>query len=732
MTGEGDYNANDVDDLKKKGVKPSAKKASAATKRKSVESDSEDEDDDEQQENVSPNTARRQAIFAAKTSSLLKSLQHQSKNAMALANGEAPRAMEGGSPKRFLSPQSLRFLMLPAHERARVLQNHSTLAAKRDARRKLDTLWPSREALYDAALMDRTVSIEQREVLQKVFSGASVFFTGSAGTGKSFLIHKILACLPGVTGQRTEEITTYATSTTGITAMNIQGQTIFAWAGLGALGASQSVDELVARVMRNRETLQRWRCTRSLLIDEISMLDGKLFEKLESVARKVRGNAQPFGGIQLILCGDFLQLPPVSKSMHGGSRTGAAAVAAASSSSGSADAVKFCFEAACWSDCIAAANIIELGQVFRQKDDAFVSLLDSLRRGVCTPEHTEILRGCEDRDLDALAALDGIQPTSLMTLKKEVDSLNLRELGGLRGETKVFHAKDSSTASIGGMAGSSFLEQLQSNCPARSKLELKIGAQVILLRNLSLASGLANGSRGVVLRFAPTTSFPVVRFTTGAEVVITPETWSVSSGGRVVASREQLPLDLAWALSIHKSQGMTLDRARIHLSNVFEFGQAYVALSRCRSLQGMELRGFHAAQIKAHPRVVRFYEELGEQRAQMEAAAAASTKARSAKISPNTLRRLQAREEAAEQKSAEKRNCSQDADDEDDEEEMPRRRLHFAKKRRVDEEDDEKTEAMPMLESQASSSSVAAAASSSSSLNIALAAAKATSNSRML
>lgn len=686
MTGEGDRHSNEDASQRTRGNGSNNTTArrgpSTPTSKRRAGTGADDDLDDgtDDKENASPNSQRRAAAAAANTSNLLKALVAQTRTA---ANGGVAPV---GSPQRFLSPQSLRFLALSQAERARVYDAHPNLRRKHEDRRRADREWGARESAYDAALNDRGMSADQRAVLRAVLGGHSVFFTGSAGTGKSYLIHRILSCLPGLGAQ------THVTSTTGITASHLNGSTVFHWSGLGAALAAgtEGVQSLAARVLRNRDTLARWRTTRTLLIDEISMLDGATFDRLEGVARAVRADPRPFGGIQLILCGDFLQLPPVS------ARGEAAKL--------------FAFEAQSWEACVGGGRTIELAKVFRQTDDSFISLLDSLRRGQCSPAHAEALRACQGNDLDALAAHDGIRPTSLLTLKKEVDAMNQRELSQLPGAPRAFLAKDSSASSAaGGTLGSAYLEQLQANCPARARLELKVGAQVILLRNLSVATGLCNGARGVVVRFAAATGHPLVRFTSGAEHTITPAVWSTMQGGAVAASREQLPLDLAWALSVHKSQGMTLDRARISLANVFEYGQAYVALSRLRGLEGAQLVGaFDPRTIRAHPRVLAYYDALGEARAAREEQAAKVAEARR-RISPTTARRLQERNDA-EQRAAlasaarrVRRRAEGQAEDEGQQEQQEEgledenepggapgpaaRRLHFskpAKRRRID------------------------------------------------
>jgi ATP-dependent DNA helicase PIF1 len=466
----------------------------------------------------------------------------------------------------------------------------------------------------------------------------SVFGVHPFLSGKSFLISRILSCLPGVGSS------TFATSTTGITASHIGGTTLFAWAGWSATAAGDTVEQLVQRVARSRESLARWRSTRTLLVDEVSMLDAALFDRLEAVARRVRGDERPFGGIQLILCGDYFQLPPVTKDGGGGMNASASATANA--------APLFAFESQSWSRCVGAAEsggqgrTIELGVVFRQRDDVFIRLLDSVRRGQCPPDAAALLRACEDTDLETLASEDGIRPTSLVSHRKEVEETNTRELALLQTHTVTFHARDTSSSSQA-------LEALSAACPARAKLELKIGAQVLLLRNLGVSSGLSNGARGVVVRFGASPGGgrpgpPVVRFASGSETTIAPVTWSHSLGGQVLASREQVPLELAWALSIHKSQGLTLDRARIDISRCFEHGQAYVALSRMRGLEGLQLvGGFDPKKIRAHPRVIAFYEQLGEERAAAEKARSDKAKATAAAARATQMQAQQRAQAAA-------------------------------------------------------------------------------------
>ncbi|CAM9643345.1 unnamed protein product [Ascophyllum nodosum] len=422
------------------------------------------------------------------------------------------------------------------------------------------------------------LSKDQQKVVDLVAAGKSIFFTGCAGTGKSLVLNRILRCLKedGTAG-------VHATATTGLASSHVKGTTLQQFAGIGK--ASGSGEELVRIVRKRPDAVRRWRTVQVLIVDEISMLDGDTFDALEYVARELRKNPTPFGGVRLVLSGDFFQLPPVSRKGE--------------------PAKKLCFEAAAWKACV--QETVELKLVFRQRDVKFVKLLSRIRWGQCTPEVLADLRSCSNR---RLAGEDGIEETLLLTHKADVLRVNEERLGKLEGSEVVARAQDRCSRP-------EYRRQLDEACSAPETLRLKVGAQqVILVKNLSTGRGMANGSRAVVVRFATLSGarLPVLRFTSGLEDVIRPEEFNLYVGGLVVATRRQLPLALAWALSVHKSQGMSLDRASVCLSRAFEYGQAYVALSRVRSLEGLSVVGtIDPDKIRAHPRVVSFYRALKQQ-----------------------------------------------------------------------------------------------------------------------
>uniref|UniRef100_G3TPG9 ATP-dependent DNA helicase PIF1 n=1 Tax=Loxodonta africana TaxID=9785 RepID=G3TPG9_LOXAF len=408
------------------------------------------------------------------------------------------------------------------------------------------------------------LSEEQAAVLRVVLKGQSIFFTGSAGTGKSYLLKRILGSLP--------PMGTVATASTGVAACHIGGTTLHAFAGIGS--GKAPLAQCVALAQRPG-VRQGWLNCQRLVIDEISMVEADLFDKLEAVARAVRQQDEPFGGIQLIICGDFLQLPPVTK----GSQP-----------------PQFCFQAKSWRKCIPV--ILELTEVWRQADQAFISLLQAVRLGRCSDEVTRQLRATAAHKVGR----DGIVATRLCTHQDEVALTNERWLQELPGEVHSFEAMDSDPEQA---------RTLDAQCPASRVLQLKLGAQVMLVKNLAVSRGLVNGARGVVVGFeAEGRGLPQVRFLCGITEVIRADRWTVQATGGQLLSRQQLPLQLAWAISIHKSQGMSLDCVEISLGRVFASGQAYVALSRARSLQGLRVLDFDPMVVCCDPRVLRFYATL--------------------------------------------------------------------------------------------------------------------------
>ncbi|KAK2583374.1 hypothetical protein KPH14_009365 [Odynerus spinipes] len=409
---------------------------------------------------------------------------------------------------------------------------------------------------------------EQSKILDAVLSGKNVFFTGSAGTGKSFLLKKIIAALP--------PDATMATASTGVAACHIGGITLHQFAGMGlGTGTLEKCFQLASRP----SAASVWRKTKHLIIDEISMVNAEFFDKLEAVARHVRRNERPFGGVQIILCGDFFQLPPVSKRD---------------------EKVKFCFQSEAWEKCVHFN--FELKTVHRQKDPIFIEILNNIRIGRVTEDMINTLKATSKQKIES----NGILATRLCSHINEADEINNFQLNELKGETKTYTAQDSDQ-----MMSKTLDQQL----PVPGKLVLKVGAQVMLMKNINISNGLVNGARGIVIKFVD--DLPI-QLRSGNVYHVKMEKWAIKTTSGAVIYRKQIPLKLAWAFSIHKSQGLTLDCVEMCLSRVFDAGQSYVALSRAQSLQSLRILDFNSQQVWANTSVLEFYKRFRRNLYEME------------------------------------------------------------------------------------------------------------------
>jgi len=417
-----------------------------------------------------------------------------------------------------------------------------------------------------------TLSPQQALAIELALDGANVFITGPGGAGKSFLIRELVAQL-----ERRGKVV-YLTASTGIAAVNIGGTTLHAFAGVGL--ATEPVELLFNGMRFHKKTLKRWQCD-VLIVDEISMVDPNFFTKLNELAKRVRRSGRAFGGIQLICCGDFFQLPPVQ-----------------------AESAPFAFETPAWRE--AQLQIVQLTQIFRQEDAAFVATLNKVRWGQLDDEARQTLLGRVGAQLDCS---DGIEPTRLYSTNVQVDRLNAQRLAALPGTAETYTYRQTVTG-LQAREKAKICAKIAQDCRAEAEVQLKVGAQVMLLANLSVENGLSNGSRGVVLGFEEEKGerLPRVRFANGLELPVPYYTWRIKSPDGWTVSHSQVPLRLAYGITHHKAQGLTLDRVELDLSNVFAPGQAYVALSRVRTLQGCSISGLDLTRIRAHPRVVQFYQ----------------------------------------------------------------------------------------------------------------------------
>jgi hypothetical protein len=410
----------------------------------------------------------------------------------------------------------------------------------------------------------------QKKFFKEFFSGRNIFLTGPAGTGKSFcvnLLYKFLDLNTVFYGK---------TATTGVAALNIGGVTLHSWSGMGI--AEENGMDLLDKVAENKKAVNRIKSSKVLIIDEISMAKSDLVDKLDIVCQYIRNKDKPFGGIQVVFVGDFMQLPPVFKNL---------------------DEEKFAFESQAWSD--AKVKTIHLTEIVRQHNEPeFAKLLNEIRMGQAK-DYT-LLTDCINRKFPD----DGIQPVKLYCKNVDVGKHNQDELYKIKSSSKYFHSSDA-----GGDAWRQFFDK---NCPAPTTLELREGAQVVLLVNLDVKIGLVNGSVGTITKMYD--NCVDVMFANGPQLIETYK-WEVKQNEFdgltgtmkkiVLASRSQLPLKLAWALTIHKSQGSTLDRAEIDISEAFAPGQVYVALSRVRSLASLKIKSFSPYKIKVNKKCFDFY-----------------------------------------------------------------------------------------------------------------------------
>ena len=388
--------------------------------------------------------------------------------------------------------------------------------------------------------------------VEVMLSGESVLLTGPAGSGKTYALNEFI--------RRAKKAGKHVsvTATTGLAATHLNGSTIHAWSGMGIH------DELPPKFFDHlskarRETIQK---TDVLIIDEISMLHDYRLDMVNAIAKKVRDNDAPFGGIQVVLCGDFFQLPPVNRS---DSRAGG-----------------FVVSAQAWAEL--DPSICYLSEQHRQDDDTFLEILNALRAGDIRRRHAEALLARIGAELPGNNAV-----TELYVTNMNVDSINESRLNGIDGDEHVFAMETTGKEN--------YVETLKRSCLALETLVLKKGALVMCVRN-SPDKRFANGSLGVVTDFEPVLGYPIVQLRSGKEITIGLETWELRDGDKKRASLSQIPLRLAWAITVHKSQGMTLDAARIDLRKAFVEGMGYVALSRVRRLDSLSLLGLNNMSLK--------------------------------------------------------------------------------------------------------------------------------------
>ncbi|MFA6547409.1 MAG: PIF1 family DEAD/DEAH box helicase [Candidatus Magasanikbacteria bacterium] len=403
--------------------------------------------------------------------------------------------------------------------------------------------------------------MNQSHALKILKSGDNVFLTGSAGSGKTFLLNQFIDYL------KSKKIKVGITASTGIAATHLNGRTIHSWCGMGI--AKKMNKKQLKKILRKEELFERIRKASVLIIDEISMLDADRLDLVDKICKAVKNPFFPFGGIQIVLCGDFFQLPPVSKDSQ------------------------FAFHAFSWKN--SGFKVCYLDEQFRQDDANFLNVLNKIRANEAGEKEVNILKS---RLYEPVAHAPIL--TKLYTHNINVDALNYFELSKISLEEKAYQVKENGQKEL--------VDFLKKSFPAVQELKLKVGAVVMFIKN-NFDAGYVNGTLGEVVAF-DADGYPEVKTKNNETIIATPISWNFEEDEKVLASIRQVPLRLAWAITVHKSQGMSLDAAEIDLSKSFERGMGYVALSRVRTLNSIRLMGINEMALKVDETVVKMDREF--------------------------------------------------------------------------------------------------------------------------
>ena len=427
----------------------------------------------------------------------------------------------------------------------------------------------------------------QAQALDILKMGKNVFVTGPAGSGKTHVVTEYIKYL------KSHKVEVGITASTGIAATHMGGMTIHAWTGMGIKGGMHEID--LQALAEKPYLAKRFANAQVLIIDEVSMLHHFRFDMIDTILRHVKKNDRPFGGMQVVLVGDFFQLPPISRMGE--------------------QAAQFIYTSDAWKS--GAFTVCYLAEQFRQKDDVSLSILNEIRAGEISDEsrehlrtrYVEILKGVAENDDEteagATVAAPFIEPTRLFTHNADVDMLNTVELGKIEADEFEYTMTSKGKPHL--------VESLKKTCLAPEILRLRKGARVMCVKN-NFEAGYVNGTLGVVVSCGPGVP-PVVRVSgingEGAKnITLEPATWKIEEDGHMLAEITQYPLRLAWAITVHKSQGMSLDAVEVDLSKSFTPGMGYVALSRVRTLAGLRILGINEMAFQVHYEVLEFDHEL--------------------------------------------------------------------------------------------------------------------------
>lgn len=404
----------------------------------------------------------------------------------------------------------------------------------------------------------------QANALDILKMGKNVFLTGSAGSGKTYVLNAYIKYL------REHKIEVAVTASTGIAATHMGGMTIHAWSGIGIREDLSDYD--IDQMESKKYLWDRFEKVKVLVIDEVSMLGAHFLDNLDRLCRSFkRKHDEPFGGIQIVLCGDLFQLPPIEGD--------------------------FVVYANAWKNMGLA--MCYLTEQHRQDDDAFLDILNAIRSNTLEPYHFETLeariREYHEDDFENI--------TKLFTHNADVDTINDKQLSNLDTEQRIFYMTSKGKSNL--------IENLKKSCLAPETLRLKIGTEVMFVKN-NFDKGYVNGTRGTIIDFDSEMDLPIVETLDGEKITVDTESWAIEDEGKILASITQIPLRHAWAITVHKSQGMSLDSAVIDLSRSFAYGMGYVALSRVRTLNGVHLLGISPNALAVDPRILAVDQQLQE------------------------------------------------------------------------------------------------------------------------
>ena len=411
--------------------------------------------------------------------------------------------------------------------------------------------------------MEQKLTEKQELALEYMKSGKNVFLTGPAGTGKSYLLKIFIEWYSINNIEYESDKSIYITSTTGLSALLINGITIHRFAGIGI--GDKDVQTYYNKIIKIKELRKRWQSVNVLIIDEISMMDSELFDKLENLARI----------IQIILSGDFLQLPPINTE-------------------------KFCFESQSWKYIY---KTFYFDEIMRQNNNILQEVLNKVRLGIVDDKVKELLDSCIHKNL---INEDKIIPTLLFSIKNKVIEYNNKELKKLIDNGKEYHEYNATYEfNKLNIDENIYKDLINKQYYIEDKILLSVDSQVMLTVNMP-EYNLANGSKGIVIGFDELYN-PIIKFTN--KKILTIQYFDyILEEGKIIIKKKQLPLILAWAITIHKAQGMTLEYIKTDIgSTIFEYGQAYVVLSRVKNIEGLSLLNIDYSKIKAHPKILEYY-----------------------------------------------------------------------------------------------------------------------------